>query len=110
MSYLEGLDHESRVTMLAAMFAHEIPCVLITGGGHAPSDLLTASDTHRVPVLRTTVATPIAIARIGSLLDDALAVREGMDAGRMDSLGLGVLIMGESGIGMGEGAGDRVVR
>jgi serine kinase of HPr protein (carbohydrate metabolism regulator) len=36
MSYLEGLDHESRVTMLAAMFAHEIPCVLITGGGQRP--------------------------------------------------------------------------
>jgi len=44
MSYLEGLDHDARVTMLSAMFAHEIPCVLITGGGRPPVDLLSASD------------------------------------------------------------------
>src|SRR4030095_14795351 len=67
MSYLEGLDHESRVTMLAAMFAHEIPCVLITGGGQAPADLLSESDRHRVPVLRTTGATPIELAQIATI-------------------------------------------
>jgi hypothetical protein len=29
-----------------------------------------------VPLLRTPVATPLAIAKMGTLLDDALAVRE----------------------------------
>jgi HPr kinase/phosphorylase len=63
-----------------------------------------------VPVLRTTVATPIAIAKIGSLLDDALAVREVMHGVLMDILGLGVLIIGESGIGKSECALDLIVR
>ena len=110
MSYLEGLDHDARVTMLSAMFAHEIPCVLITGGGQAPADLLSASDQHRVPVLRTTVATPIAIAKIATILDDALAVREVMHGVLMDILGLGVLIIGDSGIGKSECALDLIVR
>jgi HPr kinase/phosphorylase len=110
ISYLEGLDHGARMTMLGAMFAHEIPCVLITGGGNAPADLLAASDEHRVPVLRTPVATPIAIAKIGTLLDDALAVREVMHGVLMDILGLGVLIVGESGIGKSECALDLIVR
>jgi HPr kinase/phosphorylase len=92
------------------MFAHEIPCVLITGGGNPPGDLLAASDEHRVPVLRTPVATPIAIAKIGALLDDALAVREVMHGVLMDILGLGVLIIGESGIGKSECALDLIVR
>jgi len=108
--YLEGLDHESRMAMLGAMFAHEIPCVLITGGGNAPADLLTASNEYRVPLLRTPVATPIAIAKIGTLLDDALAVREVMHGVLMDILGLGVLIIGESGIGKSECALDLIVR
>ena len=108
--YLEGLDHEARLTMLGAMFAHDIPCVLITGGGNAPADLLAASDEHRVPLLRTPVATPIAIAKIGTLLDDALAVREVMHGVLMDILGLGVLIVGESGIGKSECALDLIVR
>jgi HPr kinase/phosphorylase len=110
MSYLEGLDHDARVTMLSAMFAHEIPCVLITGGGQPPADLLSTSNRDRVPVLRTTVATPIAIAKIGALLDDALAVREVMHGVLMDILGLGVLIVGESGIGKSECALDLIVR
>jgi len=96
--------------MLGAMFAHEIPCVLITGGGNVPADLLTASDQHHVPLLRTPVATPIAIAKIGTLLDDALAVREVMHGVLMDILGLGVLIMGDSGIGKSECALDLIVR
>jgi HPr kinase/phosphorylase len=61
-------------------------------------------------VLRTTVATPIAIAKIATLLDDALAVREVMHGVLMDILGLGVLIVGESGIGKSECALDLIVR
>lgn len=108
--YLESLDHDARMSMLGAMFAHEIPCVLITGGGNPPADLLSASDEHRVPLLRTPVATPIAIAKIGTLLDDALAVREVMHGVLMDILGLGVLIIGDSGIGKSECALDLIVR
>ena len=53
---------------------------------------------------------PLAIAKIGTLLDDALAVREVMHGVLMDILGLGVLIVGESGIGKSECALDLVVR
>jgi len=110
MDYLDGLGHDVRVSMLDAMFAHELPCVLITGGQRAPEDLLAASDRHGVPILRTPVATPIAISKIGSLLEDALAVREVMHGVLMDILGLGVLIVGESGIGKSECALDLIVR
>jgi HPr kinase/phosphorylase len=108
--YLESLTPEARVAILAAGFAHDIPCVLLTGGGEAPPELVGAAGTHRMPLLRTPVATPLAIARIGSLLDDALAVREHIHGVLMDILGLGVLILGESGIGKSECALDLVVR
>ena len=108
--YLENLDHGSRMAMLGAMFTHDIPCVLITAGGNPPADLLAASDAHQVPVLRTSVATPLAIAKIGTLLDDALAAREVMHGVLVDILGLGVLITGDSGIGKSECALDLVVR
>ncbi|HKE87146.1 MAG TPA: HPr(Ser) kinase/phosphatase [Vicinamibacterales bacterium] len=108
--YLESLEHDARVAMLGAMFRHDIPCVLITGGWDPPPDLLEASDAYRVPVLRTPIATPIAISRIAALLDDALAVREVMHGVLMDILGLGVLIVGDSGIGKSECALDLIVR
>lgn len=108
--YLESLDAEARLTMLAAAFAHDIPCVLITGGWQPPRELLSACERYHVPLLRTPVATPVAIAKVGALLENALAVRQVVHGVLMDILSLGVLITGDSGIGKSECALDLVVR
>jgi HPr kinase/phosphorylase len=108
--YLESLDATSRLNVLAAAFSHDIPCVLITGGWDPPIELLAASDRYHVPLLRTSVSTPVSIAKIEYLLDDELAERQVIHGVLMDMLGLGVLIIGESGIGKSECALDLVVR
>ena len=108
--YLESLSIISRAHVLASAFAHDIPCVLITGGGEPPSELVAAAERDSVPLLRTPAATPVAIAKISGLLDDTLAVREIIHGVLMDILGLGVLIVGDSGIGKSECALDLVVR
>ena len=108
--YLESLDGPTRITMLAAAFAHDIPCVLITGGWQPPSELLAACERYNVPLVRTTIATPVAIAKIGALLEDALAERQVVHGVLVDILSLGVLITGDSGIGKSECALDLVVR
>jgi HPr kinase/phosphorylase len=108
--YLETLPSERRLNTLASVFSHDIPCVLITGGWNAPVELLLASERYHVPLLRTAVATPLAIAKLSTLLDDRLAVREVIHGVLMDILGLGVLIVGESGIGKSECALDLVAR
>jgi HPr kinase/phosphorylase len=108
--YLESLSSDVRAGALNTTFTHDIPCVVITGGWDAPPELLSESERHRVPVLRTSVPTAIAIARISALLDDALAVRETIHGVLMDILGLGVLLIGDSGIGKSECALDLVVR
>ncbi len=108
--YLESLETSARTRSLWAAFGHNIPCVLITGGWDPPPELLAASERYRVPVLRTAVTTPLAIAKITAVLDDTLAVRELVHGVLIDILGLGVLIVGESGIGKSECALDLVVR
>jgi len=108
--YLESLDAASRVNVLAAAFSHDIPCVLITGGWDPPVELRAASDRYHVPLLRTTVPTPVSIAKLEYLLDDELAERQVIHGVLMDMLGLGVLIIGESGIGKSECGLDLVVR
>jgi HPr kinase/phosphorylase len=107
--YLESLA-DTRSSMLASALAHDIPCVLITGGWQPPAELIEASERYQVPLLRTAVATPMAIAKIGALLENALAVREVVHGVLMDILSLGVLITGDSGIGKSECALDLVVR
>jgi HPr kinase/phosphorylase len=108
--FLEGLTAELRHQALAQSFATAVPCVLITGGLEAPPDLMAEAERAGVPLLRTRVGTATAIGKLTALLEERLAVREVIHGVLVDILGLGVLIVGESGIGKSECALDLVVR
>ena len=108
--YLESLDRPLRVTALRLALTADFPCVLITGGFTPPAEVVAEAERAGVPLLKTSVATPTAIAKLGSLLEDRLAERTTVHGVLLDVLGLGVLIAGESGIGKSECALDLVVR
>jgi len=108
--YLESLDAAARVDSLRLSLTVDFPCVLITGGFAPPAELLAESARARLPLLRTSIVTPTAIAKLSSMLEDSLAERTLLHAVLMDVLGLGVLIAGESGIGKSECALDLIVR
>jgi HPr kinase/phosphorylase len=108
--YLESLESDARVTALRLALTLDFPCVLITGGFTPPPELPVEAERARVPLLKTSVATPTAIAKLSSLLEDSLAERTMIHAVLMDVLGLGVLLAGESGIGKSECALDLIVR
>jgi HPr kinase/phosphorylase len=108
--YLEGLESTARANAMRLALRHDFPCVLITGGFEPPSLLVVEAERARLPLLKTSVPTPTAIAKLTSMLEDSLAERTLMHAVLMDILGLGVLIVGESGIGKSECALDLIVR
>jgi HPr kinase/phosphorylase len=108
--YLESLESGARVTALRLALTLDFPCVLITGGFAPPAELPLEAERARVPLLKTSVATPTAIAKLSSMLEDSLAERTMIHAVLMDVLGLGVLLAGESGIGKSECALDLIVR
>jgi HPr kinase/phosphorylase len=108
--YLEGLEAAARVDAMRLALRHDFPCVMITGGFAPPLLLVVEAERARLPLLQTPVPTPTAIAKLTSMLEDSLAERTLMHAVLMDILGLGVLIVGESGIGKSECALDLIVR
>jgi HPr kinase/phosphorylase len=108
--YLETLTAAERGSAVRRVFSHPLPCLLVTGGADAPSEALTEADRASVPLLRTKTATPDAISKLSALLDTHLAPRGTVHGVLMDILGLGVLMVGESGIGKSECALDLVVR
>ncbi|HVL67661.1 MAG TPA: HPr(Ser) kinase/phosphatase [Vicinamibacterales bacterium] len=108
--YVESLPPEQRTAALTRVFGHDLPCVIITGGFAAPEEVLEASNAAAVPLLRTSASTPEAMARLAAVLDSHLAARGVVHGVLMDILGLGVLVVGESGIGKSECALDLVVR
>jgi HPr kinase/phosphorylase len=108
--YLESLPDVDRSAVLQRVLSHDLPCLLITDGFTPPSELPVEADRARVPLLRTRAATPEAMARLSAALDTYLAARGVIHGVLMDILGLGVLVVGESGIGKSECALDLVVR
>jgi HPr kinase/phosphorylase len=108
--YLDGLAAADRASALRRVFGRDIPCVLITGGFDPPEGMAAESERARVPLLRTPINTPLAIARLTTALDAYLAERGIIHGVLLDILGLGVLVVGESGIGKSECALDLVVR
>jgi HPr kinase/phosphorylase len=108
--YLETVGADERAAALRRVFSHPLPCLLVTGGAAPPIEALAEADRAGVPLLRTKTATPDAIARLSAVLDAHLAPRGTVHGVLMDILGLGVLMVGESGIGKSECALDLVVR
>jgi HPr kinase/phosphorylase len=108
--YLESLPSDARGQALRLAMTLDIPCIVITGGFDPPPEVLVEAERAHLPLLRTPVATPTAIAKLTSVLEDSLAERTIMHSVLMDILGLGVLIGGESGIGKSECALDLIVR
>ncbi len=108
--YLENLDVSSRVRAMRLALTHDFPCVVVTGGLAVSPELVLEAERAGLPLLRTQVATPTAIAKLSSILEDSLAARTVIHGVLMDILGLGVLIIGESGIGKSECALDLIVR
>jgi len=108
--FLESLDSALRVTALRKALTLDFPCVIVTGGFAVPDEVAVEAERASLPIVRTAVPTPTAIAKLNAILEDSLAERTIIHAVLMDILGLGVLIVGESGIGKSECALDLIVR
>jgi HPr kinase/phosphorylase len=96
------LDAGTRQTTIASVFSRGSACVVMTKRLEPPDGLIEAAEQAGVPLLRTALSTPVAFAKLGALLDDLLAPRSSRHGVLVDVLGLGVLMVGESGIGKSE--------
>jgi HPr kinase/phosphorylase len=108
--FLESRDSEERRTIAAEILAHDIPCILLTAALRPVPELEEACDRSGIPLLVTPASTGTAIAKLTARLEFHLAERATVHGVLVDLLGLGVLILGESGIGKSECALELVTR
>jgi HPr kinase/phosphorylase len=108
--FLESLSPSDRSAVMRRVLSHALPCVVVTDDLRPVPEIAIEADAAGVPLMRTRSATPLAMARLSAALDAYLAPRGTVPGVLMDILGLGVLLVGESGIGKSECALDLVVR
>src|SRR6187399_489166 len=108
--FLESRSSAERVSVIRRVYGHAIPCLVITAGLTPPPELADEADRANLPLFKTKSATSLVMAGLSAALDVYLAPCAVLHGVLMDVLGLGVLIVGDSGIGKSECALDLVVR
>jgi HPr kinase/phosphorylase len=110
LAYLDSLASEELRRTLQVFLAEEPPCVVLTRGLDAPAVLVELADTLHVPLFVTPLLNSTFIDRAADFLDQQLSQTTSLHAGLVDVLGVGVLLVGPSGIGKSEVALDLVIR
>jgi len=110
MSYLATLPKERAAAVLRKFFAQDIACLVVTKGLELPEEMLSAADEAGVPLLRTTHLSSTFIESVQTCLEDVLTAQTSMHGVLLDVFGVGILLLGKSGIGKSEIALDLVMR
>ncbi len=108
--YLKALDSEERVKAVRRLRNHSICCILVTTGLDIPDGLPELCREEKIPVIRTSIPSSISLTKITVYLERRLAPRITIHGVLLDIFGLGVLIMGPSGIGKSECALELVLK
>lgn len=110
LTYLETLDEAERVRSVRSLMECKIACIVMTKGMQPPPELVEGCDASDTPLIRTPLRSSECIRKILTYLDDLLAPRTSLHGVLVDVNGVGVLIVGASGIGKSECALDLIER
>lgn len=97
-------------TAFAQACAVPVAAFVITKGLDPPRELLDTAEEAGVPVLTSPETSSVVIGRLQRFLEDRLAPRIRIHGVFLDVYGLGVLLLGDSGIGKSECALDLIQR
>lgn len=110
IDYLSRLSHTLRNEAISRVFGFNLCCMIVTRGLEVPAELVEHAKNYRVPVLRTATASSRAIDVVTEFLEERLAPFRTIHGGLLEVFGLGVLIIGDSGVGKSECALDLILR
>jgi HPr kinase/phosphorylase len=110
LSYLETLDLETQAIAAAQLFSASMACVLVTRGVDPPRAFCEEAERTGTPLVVCAERTSSAITALHTLLDERLAPRSRIHGVLVDVFEVGVLLLGQSGIGKSECALELVLR
>ncbi|MFQ5536915.1 MAG: HPr(Ser) kinase/phosphatase [Gemmatimonadota bacterium] len=110
MTYLASLSEDEVRERLDRLFKFDVPAIFVTKGLHIPDVFLELAAAHQIPVLLSHVSTKEFYRRIKPFLERAMAPSTNLHGSLADVYGVGLLFMGESGVGKSECVLDLVER
>src|SRR5437764_38810 len=110
ISYLATLRHDEALKRVRDLFRLPIACLVVTKNLPVDDWVKREANDARVPLMRTSHLSSTFIDNIERFLQEALTASTSVHGVLIDVIGVGVLILGKSGIGKSELALDLVTR
>lgn len=110
IGYLNSLDGETLTGALSVLEKPDLPAIILTRDLAPPPFLLEICERRSIPLLRTKYTSSVFIEGFVKYLEERLAPSTTLHGVLVDVLGVGILLVGKSGIGKSECALDLVSR
>ena len=110
IKYLQSLPPRLREKRVRDVAALEVSCFIVTKGITPLEEFRQECEKRNVPLFSTPAMSSTTITRTTYVLEETMAPRMTMHSGLLDVYGIGVLLLGDSGIGKSECALDLVYR
>lgn len=108
--YLKHLTLQERLKAFRTLLQFDLPCIVVTNGNALDQELLALATENKVSVFQTPFETTKFVYVLSDFLDDQFAPQSAVHGSFIDVYGIGVLLLGRSGIGKSEVALDLVER
>lgn len=109
-AYLQTLSEERKLQIYDELLCHQVPCIIFSRDMEPDAVLLKKAVEQKVPIFTTSKSTSSFMGEIIRWLNVKLAPCISIHGVLVDVYGVGVLIMGESGIGKSEAALELIKR
>ncbi len=110
LSYLEAMTAEHRGEAARGFFSLGLSCVVVTRREEAPRAIVQAAEATGTPLFISEARSSRTINALHALLDEKLAPSTSLHGVLVDVFGIGLLLLGKSGIGKSECAVELVLR
>ena len=104
VAYLKKLDSDKKNDTIRKMFEYPIPCCIFTHSLYPSKSFIEMAEKAECPILQTDLPTSEFSTRMMRILSGIFAPRQSLHGVLVEVYGLGVLILGDSGVGKSETA------
>jgi len=110
LSYLKALPPRKREGTIRKICSLKISCFVVTATKSIPKSLIRESEKASIPLFKTGLMSHFFVERATQFLEQKLSAATSVHGVLVDVFGVGVLILGRSGIGKSESALDLITR
>jgi HPr kinase/phosphorylase len=108
--YLRKLLEKNALDSVKSFFSYSVACCIFSNGNEPPPLFIDMAEKAVVPILVSTLPTNLLTARLSKILEDAFAPKTSVHGVLVEVFGVGILIIGKSGVGKSETALELIER